>query len=206
MSKRVRNELRAEMKKILGNLDDRWLRAASRDLCKHLTEVIEKHSDRRIENILAWTSFFPGEVDLAQFISGQVEQREVYLPRSLPSLEMTFLSIGKNWVSDMAAGEYGILEPVDSSGICYDPATQAQTTAVIVPGLAYDRLGNRLGRGKGYYDRFLGSEAMRSALRIGVGWDLQLVQEIPSFAHDVPVHWFVSEEKAYDLTLVEETV
>lgn len=194
------------MKKILGNLDERWLRAASGDLCRNLSEVIKIRVDRPLESILAWTSFFPGEVDLAQFISEQIDEREVYLPRSLPSLEMTFLSIGKNWVQDMSAGEFGILEPADSSGTPYDALSEASKTVVIVPGLAFDRSGNRLGRGKGYYDRFLGSELMRSALRIGVGWELQFVPTIDTKPHDIPVHWFVSEEGVYEFKLADESL
>ena len=55
----------------------------------------------------------------------------------------------------------------------------------IVPGMAFDQQGHRLGRGKGYYDRFL--QSLPSVKKIGVCFDFQKVESVPAEAHDVVV-------------------
>ncbi len=64
---------------------------------------------------------------------------------------------------------------------------------VIVPAVAFDRHGNRVGRGKGYYDRLL--ENCR-ALTIGVGYEFQLVDEIDAEEHDIPLDFVVTDRNA----------
>jgi 5-formyltetrahydrofolate cyclo-ligase len=87
-------------------------------------------------------------------------------------------------------GPYGILEPSNPSGV--GPRLSGWDI-VVVPGLAFDRRGNRLGRGFGYYDRFL--EALpESVPRVGLAWASQRVPEVPVDAWDVPVHAVVTEE------------
>ena len=56
---------------------------------------------------------------------------------------------------------------------------------VVVPGVAFDRRGNRMGRGRGFYDRLLRS--LPSAFKVGVGFAFQLLDAIPAEAHDVPM-------------------
>ena len=64
----------------------------------------------------------------------------------------------------------------------------------MVPAMAYDRKGNRVGRGKGYYDRLLSST---KALKVGVAYDCQLVDEITAEATDVPVDIVITESRTY---------
>lgn len=72
------------------------------------------------------------------------------------------------------------------------PAPEAEVVpfealdVVLTPGLAFDRQGFRLGRGKGHYDRLFGRVGVK-ARRIGLCWDFQLVNEVPVEAHDVPM-------------------
>ena len=63
---------------------------------------------------------------------------------------------------------------------------------MIVPAVAYDRRGNRVGRGKGYYDRLL---ADTSATRIGIAYDFQLVDEIDVEPHDVGVDMVITDTR-----------
>ncbi len=60
---------------------------------------------------------------------------------------------------------------------------------IIVPGVAYDNRGNRVGRGKGFYDRLLRS--MR-AIKIGIGYEFQIVNEIQAESHDVKMDIVIS--------------
>ncbi|MGC9312920.1 MAG: 5-formyltetrahydrofolate cyclo-ligase, partial [Sediminispirochaetaceae bacterium] len=84
---------------------------------------------------------------------------------------------------------YGIWEPPAD----YEPfdAGSGEWTIVIVPGLAFDRRGCRLGRGRGYYDRWLAGiqdlDAADTFSPIGIGYSIQLVPEVPRDRHDVPL-------------------
>lgn len=73
------------------------------------------------------------------------------------------------------------------------PATRLQVA--IIPGSVFDRRGFRLGYGGGYYDRFLALEAPQ-ALRIGLAFDVQLVDHLPEEPHDVPMDLLVTERES----------
>lgn len=87
-------------------------------------------------------------------------------------------------------GPYGIEEPLKPAGV--EPRLSGWDI-IVIPGLAFDRRGNRLGHGFGYYDRFLGG-LPESVPRIGLACAGQLVAEVPVDAWDVPVHALVTEE------------
>jgi 5-formyltetrahydrofolate cyclo-ligase len=87
-------------------------------------------------------------------------------------------------------GPYGIPEPLIPEGV--EPRLSGWDI-VVVPGLAFDRRGNRLGHGFGYYDRFLGG-LPEGVPRVGLAWAGQLVPGVPVDAWDVPVHALVTEE------------
>ena len=87
-------------------------------------------------------------------------------------------------------GPYGILEPSIPAGVL---PRLSGWDVIVVPGLAFDRRGNRLGRGFGYYDRFLGG-VPESVPRVGFAFADQRIPEVPVDAWDVPVHALVTEE------------
>lgn len=87
-------------------------------------------------------------------------------------------------------GPYGIPEPSIPTGA---PRRRSGWDIIVVPGLAFDRRGNRLGHGFAYYDRFLGG-LPESVPRVGLACVGQLVPEVPVEAWDVPVHALVTEE------------
>ena len=72
---------------------------------------------------------------------------------------------------------------------------------IIVPGIAFDRTGNRLGRGGGYYDSYLGKF---DGQKIGICKDLQLVDELPIEDHDVKVDVIITEKNLIELTSPKE--
>ena len=79
-------------------------------------------------------------------------------------------------------GPYGVKEPAVQRCL-----SLKELDLVIVPGLAFDKKGNRLGRGKGYYDRFL-SLLPDHARSIGLAFDFQILPSVTTLAHDVGVH------------------
>lgn len=79
----------------------------------------------------------------------------------------------------MHRGKFGIPEPTT-------PAYEGAIDLIIVPAVAFDKRGYRLGRGGGFYDRFIKKQP--HATLIGVGYDFQLLEEVPVLKHDQKMH------------------
>lgn len=88
---------------------------------------------------------------------------------------------------ELETGAYGILEPC---GVHVVPL--AALELIVVPGVAFDLAGHRLGYGKGYYDRLL--HECRGLL-VGLCFDFQLVEKLPAEAHDVRMNMVVTDER-----------
>ena len=86
----------------------------------------------------------------------------------------------------MHRGKFGIPEPTT-------PAYEGKIDLILVPGVAFDAKGRRLGRGGGYYDRFIKKQT--HAVLVGVGYDFQLVDEVPAACHDQRVHRIILPSK-----------
>ncbi len=90
--------------------------------------------------------------------------------------------------TDLVPGPYGILRPRDE---CIREVPPEKINLVVVPGLAFDRQNRRLGRGGGYYDKFMAS-LPADIPRIGLAFDFQLVETLPALSHDIPVTKLIS--------------
>ena len=91
---------------------------------------------------------------------------------------------------DLTRGTYGVLEPKTK---LVHPFNTARLSAVLVPGLAFDRRGRRLGRGRGYYDRFL--KTLPGSVRgFGLAFDFQVLDLIPASDSDICVDQIVTNE------------
>ena len=89
---------------------------------------------------------------------------------------------------DLVPGFMDIPEPTASC----EPVDPQEVDLVLVPGVAFDRQGNRLGYGGGYYDRFLQQCA---APRVALAFATQLVDHVPTEPHDLRVHAVVTDEE-----------
>ncbi len=121
---------------------------------------------------LAGFSAVPGE---PQVLDPWPPDRKIALPRVAGD------QLILHWVTgpdDLVKGHFGILEPSSSAPVA-DPNG---LDLILVPGIAFDREGGRLGRGRGYYDRLL---AGASAFKVGVCFDSQIVPEVPREPHDI---------------------
>ncbi len=133
-----------------------------------------------------------GEVGaVALWFDARTLRVEVALPRcSQGTGEMTFHRV-EAWPTE--GGAYGIPEPPTGA----PRVAWEAIDAILVPGLAFDRAGHRLGYGAGYYDRAL-PRLRGDALRVGVCYGLQCVEEVPTAPHDVPVDLVVSDRFIID--------
>jgi 5-formyltetrahydrofolate cyclo-ligase len=118
----------------------------------------------------------PDEVCIHTLLNGLVaEGKTVLLPRVVDDRTMELCRYSGE--ADLREGAFHIMEPVGQRF-----ADLSLIDTVLVPGMAFDAQGHRLGRGKGYYDRLLAGLACR---KIGVCFDFQKVPEVPVDAHDI---------------------
>lgn len=96
--------------------------------------------------------------------------------------------------TELEPGSFGVLEPKLTCRRMV-PATKAEL--IVVPGVAFDLSGHRLGRGKGYYDRFLQkvSSSNPGTRFIGLAYEFQVLNDLPHTPGDVPVHKVVTEKR-----------
>jgi 5-formyltetrahydrofolate cyclo-ligase len=118
--------------------------------------------------------------------------KNVYYPRITADREnLEFLR--RHPEDLLITGTFGILIPPGSEIL----SSLQPTDVVLTPGVGFDLRGNRLGRGKGYYDRaFRG--VLAGALRVALAYELQVVPEIPTGPDDERVQWIVTEERLVD--------
>ena len=101
-------------------------------------------------------------------------------------------------MDELAPGAWRILEPKPEWRARLDRNVEAaELDLIIVPGVAFDRKGDRLGLGKGYYDRFL-RQVRPDAVKIALAFECQMVDEIPVLPHDVRMHKVITENAVYN--------
>jgi 5-formyltetrahydrofolate cyclo-ligase len=96
-------------------------------------------------------------------------------------------------VGELAPAPFGLLEPPPE--LRADPARDVEPAEIdlfVVPGVAFDRHGGRLGHGRGYYDGLL-ARARPDAAFVATAFDCQMVERVPMTARDVPIHAIVTE-------------
>lgn len=98
-------------------------------------------------------------------------------------------------LDELTAGAYDILEPNDSLKKNADRrVTPSQVDLALIPGLGFDRHGGRIGHGKGYYDRLI-PELTENCCRIGIAFDCQIVENVPTSVHDQFMNLVVTESE-----------
>lgn len=175
-----KHELRQQCRAIRRELGEEQRQRASRLVCEHLAAwpVFE-----RAETILTYLPM-KTEVDLRPLLE-QFPKKRWLLPRIVPedNHRMDFHPYDP---ARLVIHPFGMAEPAADLPVV--PADVVELA--LVPGLAYDRLGWRLGYGGGYYDRFL---FRFNGISVGVAYQALVLESIPHYAHDVAVGWLVSE-------------
>lgn len=137
------------------------------------------------EHILMYHSL-PDELSTHAFLEKWGKRKHFFLPR-VNGVNLDILPYEQ---SRLKHGSFQIEEPEGD-----DTVDVSEIDMVVVPGVAFDRTGNRLGRGKGFYDRLL---ADCKATKVGVGYDFQLIEDgIDSEAHDVKMDIIIAGDNCY---------
>lgn len=180
------SELRTKLKLRRRQLSSVEVAAESRRVCDHLRELLPR---LQIENLAI---YFPSdnEVDVTGIVP-EMEFRECHLfaPKAVSdSLNpYSVAPYGGAFGFNKIAGKFGINEPA-AGALSLDDA-KSRIECWLVPGIAFTKSGARIGHGRGFYDRLL---AKTPGIKIGIGYDWQVVPSLRQLPHDVGMEYVVT--------------
>ncbi len=178
--------LRQTVMRLRDNLDERTMRSAA--ICNQIIAMPAYLNTPTIHCYLSMRS----EVDTRPLIADALARgKGVAVPEVVPTAN----DLAHVWLTSLdpdalEPGPFGTFNPRHRH-----VATSGDWGITIVPLLAFDRRGYRLGYGKGYYDRLLAADR---AATIGIAFAVQEVGSVPTDAHDVPLDWIVTEREIID--------
>lgn len=150
-------------------------------ICEHPCFVMS-------DTILAFVSY-GSEVDTTAIIEEALRLgKKVYVPK-VEGEDMNFYRI--RGMAELVEGYKGIREPSGTSERYGYLSAEAEKVMLLMPGAVFDRKRNRIGYGKGFYDRFLADKEAMQLRTIGVGFRCQLMEEIPAEEWDIKPNWVI---------------
>ena len=173
-------------------MDKKELRLHIKNLKKQHSKEALKEQSELILNKLEENNLFiesktvmlysslPDEVQTHDFLEKWRHEKKIILPTVVGD---DIIPVELSEETEFAVGDFNILEPQNKP---YD----GDYDLIVVPGVAFDRNGNRIGRGKGYYDRFLCKHL--NVKRIGICFDFQFVENVPTEDNDIKMDEIIS--------------
>lgn len=178
------NDIRCVCKTARVCLDAKARREGSRRICRYITGSTPY---REAEQLFC---YYPletaGEADILP-VAGRAlaEGRKVAFPR-VTEKRMEFIAV-YDLADSFREGSFRVMEPVGDAVL-----TPTEHTLILVPGVAFDRAGGRLGYGGGFYDRYLAEHP--TAVCMGVALKVQIVADVMAQPWDIPVQYLATEQ------------
>lgn len=172
-----KNEIRRKVKSLRVMLSESEKRNAAEEVFARL----EKTAAFLLADRILMYHSLPDELFTHDFLGKWAACKHFFLPR-VNGVNLEILPYEE---SKLELGSFHIEEPTGDNTV--DPS---EIELIVVPAVAYDRRGNRLGRGKGFYDRLLKTT---KATKVGVGYEFQLVDEVPVEPHDVGMDMIITQ-------------
>jgi 5-formyltetrahydrofolate cyclo-ligase len=169
----MKDALRQHYRTLRESMTPDEVRAASIAVCRTVAEWLRLRKARHVLTYLA----FRNELDLSYLFE--------LLPRihwAVPRVDRQRLILHTYQPERLVRHRFGMLEPAAD----LPPVDAGMLDVVLVPGIAFDRRGGRLGFGGGFYDRFLPTTP---ALRVGVTYDRSVAEELPMSERDQRMDW-----------------
>lgn len=187
-----KHSLRSSMLARRSSLSREQWQAASQRAQERLLELPSFLEARRV----ALYAPSQNEVDTALlFAAARAAGKRVWYPRVCGE-QMMFHEVTE--LEQLSRGRFGIMEP------CPVVAEQEQVAVdlMVVPGVAFDRRGHRIGFGKGYYDRYLAG-LQQLPLLVGLCHDFQLCDLVPAEGHDIRMQYLVTESREVQVAVTD---
>lgn len=180
----TKEQLRLKMRELRRNLSHEFICDASNKITKNTLSFIDKPAV-----VMVYLNAF-NEPDTLNIINYLISENiKIVVPIS--NTENNTLSL--SYITDMdnlKKGAYGIYEP-----IIVNQAFVDEIDIALIPGIAFSKNGDRLGFGKGYYDKFLSDF---KGIKIGLCYDFQICDEIPVSSHDIKMDAIITEKRIYN--------
>jgi len=181
-----KKQLRIELKQRRSELSESSRKEKSQQIVQFLHEIDEFNQAKSLFCYISYLS----EVETSSLISGILEQNlALSVPKIMGKTEM--LAIPLTDLSDLEPDKMGILTPRSSQ------ATSDSFDIAITPGVGFTVRGERLGYGRGYYDRWFSKNKVK--IKIGIAFEVQIVGELPLEETDMPLDILITEERIIDL-------
>lgn len=180
-------------KKLIELLEDQRIVGCGQD-----SHTSPGSSAQRVHSTSPVMAYMPhrSEVDITAVLHHIWQQgKAVVLPRTIPNTRRMEPHLTNGWF-DLRRGQWGIWEP-DASTKCWD----GDLSCILVPGVAFDEQGGRVGYGAGFYDRFFHrmlDEGKVMPVLIGIAYDVQVYKQLPVEPHDFPMKMIVTESRTID--------
>ena len=177
MTHKEKQDLRERIKTLLRNQEDAALSEKSQQIADKFFSLSEY---KQAKSILFFASFGKEVNTFPMMERALAEGKNIALP-TINKSDHTFRAQRLSSLDDLEDGPYGIKQIKESAAIDVSPE---ELDLVVVPALAIDKSKNRLGRGGGYYDRFL-QGLPKDTPTVGLVFDVQLLETLPTDTHDV---------------------
>ncbi len=176
-------QIRADQKLLRNQLSIEDQRLLSKEVREQLFQT---EAYARCSNIYTFVSF-GSEIDTHEIIRKAItDKKTIYVPR-VEGKQIEFYRLQDFKL--LIRSKYGILEPTVDENLLHVPADSNLNynkyyNLMLLPGLAFDVKGNRIGYGAGYYDKFLSLHQDNYFYKIAMGYDFQLLDELPAEEYD----------------------
>jgi 5-formyltetrahydrofolate cyclo-ligase len=183
-----KEEIRRKILKKRLSLSSEDIRDKSRKVFLNLAETVEYTNSQNIMFYVATRS----EVQTEEMIKMSIKMgKNVFVPIILSECINLAPSKIFDFNTELEKGKKGILEPKKEYYRLFPPE---DIDLIIIPGVAFDLYGNRIGRGFGYYDNFL-RKIRSSAKIVALAFEMQILKKIPNDKNDIPVHKIITEKR-----------
>ena len=186
----MKNELREQMKQKLSAIATEHAKEKSRAACSALISLKEF---RNAEVVMLYMPI-AGELDTTVAMTAAWRRNKTVVVPKVDFNRRTINAVRcRSLDEQFDIDKYGIRTPRGDPDVHRDWPVE-QIDLVVTPALAFDRRGHRLGRGGGYYDRFLAETALR-AVACGLAFSEQLLDKLPAYGNDLPVDILVTDRE-----------
>ena len=177
----TKKEIRTYYKNLRNQMEKRQAVALSKKICE---KILQWDVYQKAEQIFA---YYPlgNEVDLLAVVSHALwEKKRVSFPKT-EERGLCFYQV--NSLEEFVEGNFHVMEPVSENR-----SMPGKKSLFFVPGVVFDQGNNRMGFGKGYYDRYFAGKS-EEIIRVGIAYEYQILEKIPTDCYDIPMQYLVTE-------------
>ena len=183
-------EIRKEILSVRNNLNKEALNNFNKNI---FNTIIKSDIYKKAQSIFIYISF-GSEVETKKIIEHAISLgKNIYVPKTDKTIK-EMIAVKIHSFDNMTVDKWGILEPiiVDKQNI------GNEFDLIIMPGVAFDITGNRLGYGGGYYDKYIHNLKRRPTL-LALSYEFQIIDNIIAEIHDMQLDYIITENKTYKI-------